>query len=264
MAFSLITSWQIGGGELEAVTDFIFLVSIITADGAWGHEMKRWLFFGRKAMTNLVSLLKRVTTLPIKVQVVKAMIFPVLIYGCESWSIKRAEDLRLLNCGAGDNSWESFYFIFFLRVILNTKWSSQSILKKINPDDSLEGLMLTQVSNMLVTWCKERTPWKRPWFWERLKPKWGRGKGWNGLRASPTQWHEFEQTMGDSGGQRSLACCNSWDHEGSDSFLEMLHVSSTLSIYPGCLVFAELLHPVLNSSVLCSHRHCLHSETFFF
>ena len=174
------------------------------------------------------------------------------------WELEHKEGWRT-------DAFELWFWRLFLRVLLNTKWSSQSILKKINPDDSLEGLMLKQGSNMLVTWCKEPTHWKRPWFWERLKPKWGGGgKGWNGLRAYQLSGHEFEQTMGESGGQRSLACCSSWDQKGSDSVLEMLHISLTLSIYPGCLVFAELSHPVLSSSALCSQRHSLLSETLFF
>ena len=98
------------------------------------------------------------------------------------WELEHKEGWRT-------DAFELWCWRRFLRVLLNTKWSSQSILKKINPDDSLEGLRLKQGFNMLVTWCKEPTHWKRPWFWERLKPKWGEGgKGWNGLRASSTQW----------------------------------------------------------------------------
>ena len=92
MASSPITSWQIDGETVEAVADFIFLGSKITADGDCSHEIKRHLFFGRKVMTNLNSILKnRAITLPTKVRLVKAMIFPVVMYGCESWTVKKAE-----------------------------------------------------------------------------------------------------------------------------------------------------------------------------
>ena len=107
MASGPITSWQIDGETVETVTDFIFLDSKITAFGDCSHEIKRCLLLGRKAMTNLDSKLKsRDITLPTKVYLVKAMVFPVVMYGCESWTIKKAE-LMLLNCGVGEDSWES-------------------------------------------------------------------------------------------------------------------------------------------------------------
>ena len=101
-----ITSWQIAGETVEAVSDFICLGSKITADGDCSHEIKRRLLLGRKVMTNLDSLLKsRDITLPTKVHIVKAMIFPVVMYGCESWTIKlSAKELMLLNCGVGEDS----------------------------------------------------------------------------------------------------------------------------------------------------------------
>ena len=107
MASGPITSWQIDGGTMETVTDFIFLGSKITADGDRSHEIKRHLLLGRKTMTNLHSILKsRDITLPTKVHLVKAMVFPVVMYDCESWAIKklRAEELMLLNCGVGEDS----------------------------------------------------------------------------------------------------------------------------------------------------------------
>ena len=110
MASSPITSLQIDGEMVETVADFIFLGSKITADGDCSHEIKRRLHLGRKVMTNLDSILKsRAITLPTKVRLVKAMFFPVVTYGCESWIIKKlsAEELMLLNCGAGEDSWES-------------------------------------------------------------------------------------------------------------------------------------------------------------
>ena len=135
MASSPINSWQIDGKTMETVTDFIFSGSQITADGDCSHEIKRCLLLGRKAMTNLDSILKsRDITLPTKVHLVKAMIFPVVMYGCESWIIKtkcRRIDAFELRC---------------LRKLLRVPWtarrSNQSILKEINPEYSLEGLML--------------------------------------------------------------------------------------------------------------------------
>ena len=108
MASGPITSWQIDGETVETVIDFIFLGSEITADGDCGHDIKRHLLLERKAMTNLDSILKsRDMSLPTKVHLVKAMVFPVVVYGCESWTMKKAEELILLNCGVGEDSWES-------------------------------------------------------------------------------------------------------------------------------------------------------------
>ena len=106
MASGAITSWQIDGETMETVGDFVFLGSKITADGNCSHEIKRCLLLGRKAMTNLDSILKsRNITLPTKIRLVKAMVFPVVMYGCESWTIKLStEELMLLNCGVGKDS----------------------------------------------------------------------------------------------------------------------------------------------------------------
>ena len=107
MTSGSITLWQIDGETVEIVRDFIFWGSKITADGDFSHEFKRHLLLGRKAMTNLGSILKsRDTTLPKKVHLVKAMVFPVVMYGCESWTIRKwsAEELMLLNCGVGEDS----------------------------------------------------------------------------------------------------------------------------------------------------------------
>ena len=136
MALGSIISWQIDGETMEMVKDVIFLGSKITADGDCSHEIKRCLFLGRKAMANLDSVLKsRDTTLPTKVCIVKAMIFPVVMYGCESWTIKKAEHQRI-------DAFELWCWRRLLRVPWTTRRSNQSILKKINPEYSLEGLML--------------------------------------------------------------------------------------------------------------------------
>ena len=131
-----ITSWQLYGETMETVTDFIFLGSKITADGDCSHEIKRCLFFGRKVMTNLDSILKRRDiTLPTKVHLVKAMVFPVVRYGCESWTIKKAEHRRT-------DVFELWCWRRLLRVLWTARRSNQSILKEINPGISLEGMML--------------------------------------------------------------------------------------------------------------------------
>ena len=136
MASGPITSWQIDGETMETVTDFIFLGSKITADGDCSHEIKRHLLLGRKAMTNLDSILKsRDITLLTKVHIVKAMVFPVVIYGCESWTIKKAECPRI-------NAFELWCWRRLLRVPWTARQSNQSILKEISPEYSLEGLML--------------------------------------------------------------------------------------------------------------------------
>ena len=131
-----ITSWQIDGETMETVTDFIFLGSKITADGECSHEIKRCLLLGRKAMTNLDSILKsRDITLPTKVHLVKAMVFPVVMYGCESWTINAAEHHRI-------DAFELLCWRRLLRVPWTARRSNQSILKEISPEYSLQGLML--------------------------------------------------------------------------------------------------------------------------
>ena len=136
MASSPITSWQIDGETGETVADFIFLGSKITADGDCSHEIKRRLLRERKVMTNLDSILKsRDITLPTKVHLVKAMVFLVVIYSCESWTIKKAEHQRI-------DAFELWCWRRLLRVPWTARRSSQSMLQEISPGCSLEGLML--------------------------------------------------------------------------------------------------------------------------
>ena len=136
MASGPITSWQIDGETMEIVTDFMFWGSKVTSDGDCSHEIKRHLLLGRKAMTNLNSMLKsRDITLPTKVHLVKALVFPVVMYGCESWTTKKAEHQRI-------DAFELWYWRRLLRVPWTTRMSNQSILKEISPEYSLEGLML--------------------------------------------------------------------------------------------------------------------------
>ena len=136
MASGPITSWEIDGETVETVSDFIFWGSKITADGDCSHEIKRRLLLRRKVMTNLESILKsRDITLPTKVRLVKAMVFPVVMYGCESWIVKKAERRRI-------DAFELWCWRRLLRVPWTARRSNQSILKEISPGCSLEGLML--------------------------------------------------------------------------------------------------------------------------
>ena len=136
MASGSVTSWQIDEETMETVTDFIFLGSKITVDGDRSHEIKRHLLLGRKAMTNLSSMLKsRDIALPTKVRLVKAMVFPVVMYGCESCTVKKAEHRRI-------DAFDLWCWRRLLRVPWTARRSKQSILKEINPEYSLDGLML--------------------------------------------------------------------------------------------------------------------------
>ena len=136
MASGPITSWQIGGETVETVSDFIFWGTKITADGDCSHEIKRCLLLGRKVTTNLDNVLKsRDITLPTKVHPVKVMVFPVVMYGCESWTVKKAERRRI-------DAFELWCWRRLLRVPWTARRCNQSILKEISPEYSLEGLML--------------------------------------------------------------------------------------------------------------------------
>ena len=136
MASGPIISWQVDWEAMRTVKDFIFFGFQITADGEYSHEIKRCLLLGRKAMTNLDSILKsRDVTLPTKVQIVKAMVFPVVMYGCESWTIKKAEHPRI-------DAFALWYWRRLLKVPWTARKSNQSILKEISSEYSLERLML--------------------------------------------------------------------------------------------------------------------------
>ena len=154
MASGPITSWQIDGKTVETVTDFIFFGSKITGGGDCSHEIKRCLLLGRKVMINLDSVLKsRDITLPTKVHLVKAMVFPVVTYGCESWTIKKAEHRRT-------DAFELWCWRRLLRVPWTAGRSNQSILKDISPECSLEGLMAEVETPIL--WPPDAKSWKRP------------------------------------------------------------------------------------------------------
>ena len=171
------------GKQWKQCQTLFFGGSKITADGDCSHEIKRRLLFGRKAMTNLDSILKsRDIILPTKVCLVKAMVFPVLMYRCESWTIKKAEHWRI-------DAFELWCWRRLLRVSWTARRSNQWILKEIIPEYSLEGLILKLKLQYFGHLMWRLTHWKRPWCWERLKTG-GEGddRGWDGWMASLTRW----------------------------------------------------------------------------
>ena len=168
---------------METVTDFIFLCSKITADSDYSHEIKRHLFLGRKAMTNLDSVLKsRDITLPTKVHLVKTMVFPGVMYQCESWTIKKAKWWRT-------DAFELWCWRRLLRVPWTARRSNESIPKEISPEYSLVGLMLKLKLQYFDHLMQKTDSLERPWYWERLKAEGeGGNRGWDGWMASMTQW----------------------------------------------------------------------------
>ena len=170
-------------GTMGTVRDFILGGSKITADGDYSHEIKRCMLLGRKVMTNLDSILKsRDITSPTKVCLVKAMVFPVVMYGYESWTIKKAVCQRI-------DAFELWCWRRLLRVPWTARRSNQSILRETVLNIHWKDWCWSWNFNTLATWCEELTHWKRPWCWERVKAG-GEGddRGWDGWMVSPTQW----------------------------------------------------------------------------
>ena len=175
-----ITSWQISGETMETVTDFILGGSKITADGDYSHEIKRFLLLGRKAMTNLDSILKsRDITLPTKVCLVKAVVFPVVMYGCENWTIKKAECQRI-------DAFELWCWWRLLKVPWRTRRSNQSI-QNGNKSWTFNGRTDAEAEAPIL-WPPDTKNWLIPWCWERLKAG-GEGddRGWDSWMASPAR-----------------------------------------------------------------------------
>ena len=224
MASGPITSWEIDGETVETVSDFIFLGSKIPADGDCSHEIKRCLLLGRKVMTNLDSILKsRDITLPTKVRLVKAMVFPVVMYGCETWTVKKAERQRI-------DAFELRCWRRLLRVPWTARRSNQSILKEISPGCSLKRLMLKWNSNTLATSWEELTHWKRPWCWEGLGARRDRDdRGWDGWMASLTRWAWVWVNSRSLWWKGGLACCVSWGNRvGLSNWTDLLTESCYL------------------------------------
>ena len=203
MASGPIPSLKIDGKRMETMRDFIFLGSKITAGGDCSHEIKRCLLLGRKAVTNLDSIFKsRDITLPTKVCLIKAMVFPVVMYGCESWTVKKAEHQKI-------DAFELWCWGRFLRIPWTARRSNQSILKEISPEYSLDGLML-KLTLLYFGHLMQRTDsLEKSWCRERLQAG-GEcdNRGWDGWMASPTQWTWVWVNSGVSDGQGGMVCCS--------------------------------------------------------
>ena len=183
MASGPITSWEIDGETVKTVSDFIFLGSKITTDGACSHEIKRCLLPGRKVITNLDSILKsRDITLSTKASLVKAMVFPVVMYGCESWTVKKAEHQKI-------DAFELWCWRRLLRVSWTARRSNQSILKKISLGCSLEGLMLKLKLQYFGHLIRRADSLEKTLMLRGIRAE-GEGDdtGWDGWMASLTQW----------------------------------------------------------------------------
>jgi len=213
MASIPITSWQIGGEIMETVTEFIFLGSKVTADGDCSHEIKRHFLLGRKAMTNLDSILKsRDITLPTKVHVVKDMLFSIVMYGYESWTIKKAERWR-------NDAVELSCWIRLLRDPWTTRRSNKSILKEISPGCSLEGLMLKLKLQYLGHLMGRSDSLEKTLMLGKIEG--GRRRGWQRMRwldgITNSMDMRFEKAWRVGDGKGSLVGCSPWCHKELDT-----------------------------------------------
>ena len=212
MASGPITSWQIDGQTVETVADFIFLGSKITADGDCSHEVKRCLLLRRKVMTNLDSILtSRDITLPTKVRLVKAMVFPIVMYGCESWTVKKGERRRT-------DAFELWCWRRPLRVPWTSRRSNQSILKEISPGYSLEGQMLKLKLQYFSHLIRRADSFEKTLRLGKIRGQEEKGTtedemaGWH----HRLDGHGFGWTLRVGDGQGGLACCASWGRKESD------------------------------------------------
>ena len=210
-----ITSWKIDGETMERVTDFIFLGSKITADGDCSHEIKRRLLLGRKVMTNLACILKsRDITLLKMAHLVKAMVFPVIRYGCESWTIKKAEHQRI-------DAFELWCWRRLLRIPWTARRSNQSFIKEISPEYSLEGLMLKLKLQSFGNPIWRTDSLEKTLMLGKIEGR--RKRGQQRMRWLMRGWHhqfnghESEQAPGVGNGLEGLTCCSPWNRKESDT-----------------------------------------------
>ena len=229
MASGPITSWQIEGEKVEAVTDFLFLGSKVTVNGDWSHEIRKCLLLGRKAMTNLGSVLKsRDITLLTKVHIVKAMVFPVVMYRCESWTIKKSECWRT-------DAFKLWCWRRLLRVPWIARRSNQSTPKEINPEYSLEGLMLKLKLQYFGHLIWRANYWKIHWCWERLRAgREGGDRGWDGWMASWIQWIWVWANSGKwwgTGRSGIVGICSPWGHKELDTTWTLNNSNSWFMLY---------------------------------
>ena len=212
MASSPVTSWQIHGETVETVSDFIFGGSKITADGDCSHEIQRCLLLGRKVMTNLGSILRsRDMTLSTKVHLVMAMVFPVVMYGCESWTIKKAEHLRI-------DVFELWGWRRLLRVPWTARISNQSILKEISPGCSLEGLMLKLKLQYFGHLMRRVDSFEKTLMLGKIEGR--RRRGWQDEMVGchhRLNGHGFGWTPGVGDGQGGLVCSGPWSCKELDT-----------------------------------------------
>ena len=260
MVSSPITLWQIDG---ETVRDLIFLGTKITADGACSHEIKRHLFLGRKAMSNLDSILKsRDITLPSKVHLVKAVVFPVVIYGCESWTIKKAEHWRI-------DAFELWCWRRLLRVPWTARRSSQSILKEISPGCSLEGLMLKLKLQYFEHLMRRADSLEKTLMLGKIE---GRRRGRQRMRRLDGITDTMDMGLGGLWElviQGGLVCCNSWGRRvGPDwvtelnwivcpkiLFCENWKILFYINLQMGLLNCCSLWVSKFISWIICHKRH---------
>ena len=227
MASSPITSWQIDGKTMETVSDINFGDSKITADGDCSQEIKRCLLLGRKVMTTLDSIFKsRDITSPTKVHLVKAMVFPVVMYGCESWTIRKAEHWRI-------DDFELCCWRRLLRVPWTARRSNQSILKEISPGCSLEGLILKLKLQYFGHLMRRANSFEKTLMLGKIEGRRRRyNRGWDGWMASPIQWTWFWVDSGSWYGQQGgLVCCGSWGRKESD-MTEQLNETALMKKIP--------------------------------
>ena len=212
MTSGTTTSWQIDGETMKTVTDFIFLGSKIAAGGVYSHEIKRHLLLGRKAMTNLDSVLKRrdITFLT-KVHLVKVVVFSVVMYGCESWTIKKAECQRI-------DAFELWCWRRLLRVPWTARRSNQSILKEISPEYSLEGLVLKLKLQYFGHLMRRNDPQEKTLKQGKIEGRRRRQRQDEMVgQHHRLDRHEFEQAPEVGKGPGSLVCCSPWGHKESDT-----------------------------------------------
>ena len=225
MASALVTLWQIAGENVEKC-HFIFLDSKITADGDCSHEIRRLLLLGRKVMNNLDSVLKgRDITLLTKVCIVKAIVFPVVMYGCESWTIKKAECWRI-------DGFELWYW----RRLLRDRWTTKDI-KPLNPKGNHPWIFIVRTcaeAEAPILWPPDVKSWlteKDPdagkdWGQEEKGTTENETVGWHHL----FNGHEFEQTLGDTEEQGSLGCCSPWGHKELDMTKQLKNNNLSLCV----------------------------------
>ena len=250
MASGLITSWHIDAETMEIVRDFILGGSKITADGDCSQEIKRCLLFGRKAMTNLDSILKsRDITLPTKICLIKAMVYPVVMYGCENWTLQKAEHWRI-------DPFELWCWRRLLRIPWTARRSNQSILKEIK--------------QLWIFIGRTDAEAKTPILWPPDEKNWpigkdpDAGKDWRQEKGMTEDemvgwyhWldgHEFEQALGVGDGQGSLVCCSPWSCKELDTteWLNCICISEVIDISPGNLDSSLcFFQPSVSHDVLC-------------